>query len=61
MERNAGIMCGLEWARLADKAVFMTDYGFSVGMNMAHEFYLEQNILIEYRHIGQNRGDDLSS
>lgn len=38
-ERERGIAAGLAWRRVADKAVFYTDRGWSRGMLAAREIY----------------------
>ena len=43
-ERALGINAGLEWGRVADAAVFYTDYGTSAGMEIAMA-----------RHVGEGR------
>lgn len=48
-ERHWGIGAGLEWAEIADAAVFYTDRGWSTGMMAAKEHHTEFGVEIEER------------
>lgn len=50
-ERDMGIRAGLEWATVADKHVFYTDYGYSTGMLLALQYAKDNNLEIEERKI----------
>ena len=50
-ERELGIRAGLEWAKVADKVVFYTDYGMSPGMTFALNVHVAENRVIEYRQL----------
>lgn len=49
IERNLGIMAGLEWGKCADKTVVYTDLGISKGMEYGIENAIKNNRPIEYR------------
>ena len=50
-ERKLGIDAGLAWRRVADKAVFYTDFGMSGGMKAALELYQTEFMPVEFRSI----------
>lgn len=50
-ERELGIRAGLEWAKVAEKVVFYTDYGMSPGMTFALNVHAAENRIIEYRQL----------
>lgn len=53
-QRERGIRAGLEWAEVADAAVFYVDYGWSTGMRLALQFYEQRGTSYAVRRIGQN-------
>jgi len=53
-ERARGIAAGLEWAEVADAAVFYVDYGWSRGMEAAVRFYESRGVSYAVRKIGVN-------
>jgi hypothetical protein len=56
-ERRIGIDAGLAWSRVADKAVFYTDLGWSGGMIAAHHVYQVNKVPFETRRIGDSWQD----
>lgn len=48
-ERQRGIDAGLAWRRVADRAVFYTDRGWSAGMLAAEETYRNEDFPFEVR------------
>ena len=50
-ERKIGIDAGLAWRRVAEKAVFYTDFGMSRGMKAAWKMYQEEFIPVEVRNL----------
>jgi hypothetical protein len=53
-ERALGIAAGLEWAEVAEMAVFYVDHGWSPGMLAARDHYVETGIPIEVRTIARD-------
>lgn len=53
-ERKLGIEAGLAWRKVAKKAVFGIDYGWSGGMLAAKELYDNESIPYELVTIGEN-------
>ena len=51
IERNLGIMAGLEWGKMAEKTVVYTDLGISKGMDFGIRNAIENNRPIEWRKI----------
>lgn len=51
IERNLGIMAGLEWGKMAEKTVVYTDLGISDGMHFGIKNAIENNRPIEWRKI----------
>ena len=50
-QRAMGINAGLAWRRVADKAIFYNDLGYSGGMIAAKKIYEEEGFDIEERSI----------
>lgn len=50
-QRAMGINAGLAWRRVADKAVFYNDFGYSKGMIAALDLYESEGFEIEERSI----------
>ncbi|WP_230280254.1 hypothetical protein [Croceicoccus sp. Ery15] len=50
-ERELGIMAGLAWRRVADRAVFYVDRGWSGGMRAARDLYNNEGFPFEIREI----------
>lgn len=48
-ERSRGIAAGLAWRKVADKAVFYVDRGWSGGMRAARESYQREGFPFEER------------
>jgi len=51
-EREWGIRAGLAWRRVADRAVFYLDRGWSNGMRAARDVYLAEQRPVEMRYLG---------
>lgn len=52
-ERALGIMAGLSWYRVAERAAFYTDFGWSSGMKAALEMAEQLGTRIDHRHMGR--------
>lgn len=48
-ERALGIEAGLQWGKVAEKAVFYVDHGWSSGMKAALERHKKENRPVEIR------------
>lgn len=48
-ERELGIQAGLAWRKVAERAVFYTDFGWSTGMKFAVDTYTSESIPMEVR------------
>lgn len=52
-ERNRGMQAGLNWYKVANKAVFYVDLGVSNGMIAALIIAKDLNVPIEFRYLNQ--------